>query len=431
MQQTIASMARQAKAAGRGLAALTKEKDRALAAIAESLWDNREAIFAANREDIAQSREENLAAPLLKRLLLDGQKLRETLDGVGMLAQMPSLVGETLAATELAPGLELYKVSCPIGVVGVIFESRPDALIQIACLCLKSGNACLLKGGREAARTNQVLFSLLDAAAQQAGVPAGWAGLLETREDVGEMLKMDDCIDLIIPRGSNEFVRYIMDNSRIPVLGHAAGICHVYVDKEADVPMAVRIAVDSKAQYVAVCNAMETLLVHEDIAAEFLPAMKAAMDAARVSLRGCSRTQAIIPVEPASEEDWAAEYLDYTLAVKVVPSLDDAVAHIHAYGSGHTDAIVTQSKETAAAFMSRVDSADVFHNCSTRFSDGYRFGLGAEVGVSTGKIHARGPMGIEGLLIYKYKLHGNGDLVADFAEGRRAFAHKKLEKDAE
>lgn len=300
----------------------------------------------------------------------------------------------------------------PDWVIGVIFESRPDALVQISTLCLKSGNAVLLKGGREAIRTNRILTELIQKATLEADIPQGWISLLESRDDVNQMLKLDKYIDLIIPRGSNEFVRYIMENSRIPVLGHADGICHCYVDSDADIKMAVDIVNDAKTQYVAVCNATETLLVHSAIASRFLPELKRKLDESNVELRGCERTQRIIEVKPASEEDWRTEYLDYILSVKIVDSIDEAIEHINTYGSGHTDAIITDNRGHAEKFMDLVDSGNVFWNCSTRFSDGFRYGFGAEVGISTSKIHARGPVGLDGLTIYKYKLIGKGHIVA-------------------
>ena len=312
------------------------------------------------------------------------------------------------APSKWTTDLELYRVSCPIGVIGVVFESRPDALVQISTLCLKSGNACLLKGGSEAAHTNRILADTIARAGAAAGLPPGFLNLLETRQDVADMLALDDQIDLIIPRGSNEFVRHIMANTNIPVLGHADGICHVYVDADADLDMAVRITVDSKCQYVAVCNAAETLLVDDHIAGLFLPIVQKALAEHNCRLKGDDRTRAIIDCEPATEEDWSTEYLDYILSIKVVDGLDAAIDHINRYGSGHTDAIVTADREKAERFMNLVDSADVFWNASTRFADGYRYGLGAEVGISTSKIHARGPVGLDGLVIYKWKLLGKG-----------------------
>lgn len=404
-------------------------RNAALLAMADALKAHQDDIFAANDADIAQATQDGLAAPLLKRLTFREEKLAAVTAGLEALAALPDPIGQTTYACELTEGLKLYRVACPIGVIGVIFESRPDALVQIASLALKSGNAVLLKGGREALRTNQALCDCLREAAEKAGLPADFAQLLTTRDDVAAMLKEDALIDLIIPRGSNEFVRYIMDNSRIPVLGHADGICHVFVDKSADINMAVSIAVDSKAQNVSVCNAMETLLVHRDIAAEFLPKLLPAMQEKNVRLLGDELVQAIIPVESATDEDWATEYLDYTLSIRVVDSLSTAIDHINHYGSGHTDCIVTEDTSAAQTFMTRVDSAGVYHNVSTRFADGFVYGLGAEVGIATGKIHARGPMGLEGLTTYKYKLLGSGQLMAEMKSGDRKYTHKLLDEE--
>ncbi len=424
------TLAVRAKAAATSLAALDAEtKNRVLADIAKTLEARRTDILAANQADLTRAQEERLAAPLLKRLVFDAAKIAEACAGLRSMIGLPDPVGRTLEARELDVGLELYRVSCPIGVIGVIFESRPDALVQIACLCLKSGNAVLLKGGREAAQTNRVLAELIHDAGTAAGLPAGWLGLMETRADVAAMLALDEAIDLIIPRGSNAFVRHIMENTTIPVMGHADGICHVYVDREADLAMAERIVVDSKTQYVAVCNAVETLLVHRDCAAAFLPKVRRALEAKGVEIRGCTATTALIDVTPAVVEDWQTEYLDYTLSIRVVDSLVDAVAHINRYGSGHTDVIVTRERERGLRFMTAVDSADVFMNCSSRFSDGFRYGLGAEVGISTNKTHARGPVGLEGLLIYQWRLIGNGQIVADYTGPEaRPFTHRNLDK---
>jgi glutamate-5-semialdehyde dehydrogenase len=418
-----------AKSASIGLSAVkTDTKNKALAAIAAALERRSDEIIAANAADLAAAEKNNLAAPLLKRLKFDRSKIAQTINGIETLIELPDPVGRTLTATELDTDLALYKVTCPIGVIGVVFESRPDALVQISTLCLKSGNAVLLKGGSEAANTNRILAETISAAGEQAGLPHAWLQLLQTRQDVTEMLAQDQYIDLIIPRGSNEFVRYIMNNTNIPVLGHADGICHVYVAADADLDMAVAIAVDSKCQYVAVCNAAETLLVDSDIAEAFLPKLKAAMDANNVELRGCEKTAKIINVKAATEQDWKTEYLDLILSIKVVDGLDEAIEHINRYGSAHTDAIITADKEKAEKFMSLVDSANVLWNCSTRFSDGFRYGLGAEVGISTNKIHARGPVGLEGLVIYKYKLYGTGQIVADYTgqDAKKKFKHKKI-----
>ncbi|NLL04968.1 MAG: glutamate-5-semialdehyde dehydrogenase [Clostridiaceae bacterium] len=410
-------------------AADTELKNRALGEIAKLIEKRKEEIFKANKEDIDRSEKESLASPLLKRLKFDESKVSEVISGINSLIELPDPVGKTLASSELDEGLDLYRVSCPIGVIGVIFESRPDALVQISTLCLKSGNSVLLKGGREAINTNRILADIIKDATESVGIPSGWIQLLETRDDVNEMLKMDDCIDLIIPRGSNEFVRYIMENSNIAVLGHADGICHCYVDKGADIKMAVDIVVDSKTQYVAVCNATETLLVNQEVAKDFLPFLIEKIVDKNVELVGCDKTRQIVDVAAASEEDWKTEYLDYKLSIKIVDSTEEAIDHINTYGSGHTDSIISNNKENVETFMNLVDSGNVFWNCSTRFSDGFRYGFGAEVGISTNKIHARGPVGLDGLLIYKYKLVGKGHIVADYASKAKTFKHKKTNKE--
>jgi glutamate-5-semialdehyde dehydrogenase len=427
----IAQSANQARAASIQMAAVkNKTKNRALSGIIESLIKHTSAIESANSADMKRAQAENLAGPLLKRLRFDEGKIQEACEGLKSLINLTDPVGATQTATELDQGLELYKVTCPIGVIGIIFESRPDALVQISCLCLKSGNAVLLKGGSEAAETNRVLADIIGEAGIQSGLPPGWMSLLENRADVSAMLEMDDAIDLIIPRGSNAFIRYIMDHTHIPVLGHADGICHIYIDEYADPEMAVRVTVDSKCHYVAVCNAAETLLVHEKLAPLLLPALKKALEDRGVEIRGCGKTARIIDVIPASEKDWKTEYLDLIISIKIVESFEDAVYHINRYGSGHTDVIVTSDRETSLRFMDYVDSADVFWNCSSRFSDGFRFGLGAEVGISTGKIHSRGPVGLEGLVIYKWRLLGDGHVVADYTgDNAKSFTHKRLNKE--
>ncbi len=422
--------ARAAKQASFALAASeARVRNAALLAVADALEARREAIFAANASDLAEAGTQGLGAPALKRLRFDADKLADVCAGLRALAAMEEPIGKEQLRTELAEGLVLSRVACPIGVIGVIFESRPDALVQIAGLCLKSGNAVLLKGGREAMSSNRALFDVLKAASEAAGVPEGWAALLTTREEVGDMLALDAYIDLIIPRGSNAFVRYIMDHSRIPVLGHSDGVCHVYLDAVHDAQMAARVTVDAKTQYPAACNAVETLLVHKDAAAKALPIVAGALHVAGVKIRADARARALMPGIPcacAQEDDWQAEYLDMVIAVRIVDSLEEAVAHINRYGSHHTDCIITEDAQAAARFCALVDSAGVYHNCSTRFADGYRYGFGAEVGIATGKLHARGPMGLEGLCSYKYILEGHGDIVADFAGKKRAFTHKRL-----
>jgi len=428
LQMNLSEIARVAKSASVNLSAVkTNVKNNALVEIAKALKQHSDEIVSANKEDLITAEKDNLAGPLLKRLKFDEGKIADVCAGIESLIKLDDPVGKTITATELDKGLELYKVSCPIGVIGVVFESRPDALVQISTLCLKSGNAVLLKGGSEAAKTNRILADIISEASEKAGLPKGWTQLLQTRQDVARMLTLDEYIDLIIPRGSNDFVRYIMDNTNIPVLGHADGICHVYIDGDADPDMALNITVDSKCQYVAVCCAAETLLVDKKIAGQLLPKLKTALEEKGVELRGCELTKSIIDVKPATEEDWSTEYLDYILSIKIVDGLDAAIEHINQYGSGHTDAIVTNDKEKADRFMALVDSANVFWNCSTRFSDGFRYGLGAEVGISTNKIHARGPVGLEGLVIYKWKLLGNGQVVADyFGKDAKKFTHKKI-----
>jgi len=423
-------LARLVKESSLKLAAVGGElKNKALLNIAASLKEEEQEIIKANRIDLERSEKEDLPEPLMKRLVFDEAKNADIIAGITELVKLQDPVGKTLLSTELDDGLDLYKVTSPIGVIGVIFESRPDALVQIATLCLKSGNGVLLKGGSEALETNRILARIIIKAAENAGIPPHWAALLETREDANKMLVLDEYIDLLIPRGSNYFVRYIMDNSSIPVLGHADGVCHCYVHEDADLDMALKIVVDSKTQYVAVCNAAETLLVHEDVAAAFLPRLKEALESHHVEIFGCSRTCALIEAEPATDNTWQIEYLDYKLSVKIVSGVGEAVNHINQYGSGHTDAIITENSGTAAYFMDYVDSGNVFWNCSTRFSDGFRYGFGAEVGISTAKIHSRGPVGLDGLVIYKYKLLGRGHIVADYASHSKTFKHRDLKKD--
>lgn len=426
----IREIAARAKQAAIQLAAVsTDTKNRALTEIAVALASNSAAIVAANQKDLRRAAQEKLAAPLLKRLGFDEEKINEACVGLQSVVGLDDPVGKTLSAMELDHGLELFKVSRPIGVIGVIFESRPDALVQISALCLKSGNGVLLKGGSEAAQTNRVLADIIARASVKAGIPDGWIGLLETRGDVADMLGLDESIDLIIPRGSNAFVKYIMDHTRIPVLGHADGICHVYIDKAADADMAVKIALDSKAQYVAVCNAAETILVHQAVAQLILPRLKDALEAKGVEIRACEASRQIIDGRPADSQDWSSEYLDLIVSIKVVPDMGAALDHINHYGSGHTDVIVSDDQSRAVRFMDLADTADAFWNCSSRFADGFRYGLGAEVGISTNKIHARGPVGLEGLLIYQWRLVGNGHVVADYSgPAAKGYTHKKIDK---
>ena len=414
-------------------------KNKALAAMAEALDSSREKIISANKKDIAAAEKlvkaGKLPKALVKRLKVDDTKIDEMIAGVKDVIKFDDPVGKTLSALELDSGLELYQVSCPIGLIGVIFESRPDVVPQIMSLCLKSGNATIFKGGSEASHSNRAIFDVLvNAIESTKGMPHGAFALMETREEVNEMLKLDEHINLIIPRGSNEFVKYIQDNTRIPVLGHSAGICHVYVDSEADLKKAVDVCYDAKVQYPAVCNAMETLLVHKDVAGEFLPQIGKRYNEAGVELRCDERSFALLEdmgflkaILHATEVDWKTEYNDLILSIRVVDSLDEGIEHINKYGSHHTDAIVTEDKTNASRFIELVDSSSVMWNASTRFADGFRYGKGAEVGISTNKIHARGPVGMEGLLIYKYVLMGKGHKVADYVgKNARKYTHKKL-----
>ena len=428
MPQSIQHMAQNARTASFALADAPLEKrNRALAAIASLIEEKEHEIIAANAFDVEDAIAAEVSAPLVSRLRVTQQKCQRMADGLRALAALPDPLGRVDYAKELAPGLRLYRVASPIGVIGVIFESRPDALVQIASLCLKSGNAVLLKGGREAARTNELLAGFIESAARECGLPEHWCGLLHSREDVQEMLKQHESIDLIIPRGSNAFVRYIMQNSEIPVLGHADGLCHVYVDDPCDLDMAVKVTVDSKTQNLSVCNAAETLLVHKNTAGRFLPAAAKALLAKGVELRGDAECAKLIDCLPASQEDWETEYLDAILSIRVVDSLDEAIAHINRYGSHHTDCIVSSDRAHADRFLSLVDSADVFHNCSTRFADGFLFGFGAEVGIATGKLHARGPMGLEGLCTYKYRLYGSGQTLSELADGEIQLTHMDIQ----
>lgn len=423
---SIINAAKKAREASIQLAAMdTDSKNKALEAIMKALEENIDKIKAANTVDIENSQKEQIAEPLIKRLRFDEVKVQDVNTGITSLIHLEDPVGNIQLQTELDEGLVLTRIACPIGVIGVIFESRPDALVQISTLCLKSGNAVLLKGGSEAKETNRILFELIEKASIEAGMPEGWIALMESREDVNSILAMDAEIDLLIPRGSNSFVQYIMKNTNIPVMGHADGICHTFVDESAQLEMAVDLVVDSKTQYVVVCNALETLLVHEKIADQFLPILKEALGQKKVTIKGCDKTRAIISCEAATEEDWQTEYLDYILSIKIVSGLEEAISHINTYGSGHTDTIITEDKINTKLFMTLVDSANVFHNASTRFSDGFKYGFGAEVGISTSKIHARGPVGLEGLLIYKYQLEGNGQIVADYADRKKVFKHIK------
>jgi len=435
LQESVASIAGRARAASRTLARLSCEsRNEVLLAAAKSIEENAHAIIKANEVDL-RAAEAAVAAGSMTRAM--AARLRVSERGVAQMAaqvrdvaQLRDPLGQRLAATELDEGLELYKESCPLGVIAVIFESRPEVVPQVGSLALKSGNAVILKGGSEAAHTNEALVSIWRASLGAfPAVPLDSASLLQTRADVLELLALDRDVDLIIPRGSYELVRFIMEHSRIPVLGHGEGICHVYVDRAADIGKAAAIIYDAKVQYPAVCNAAETLLVHEAIAAKFLPLAVAKLAHAGVEIRGDAKTAALAPdaaIVPATEKDWATEYCDLILSVKVVADEDEAISHINRYGSRHTEAIVTEDAEAAKKFMDEVDAAGVFQNASTRFSDGFRYGFGAEVGISTSKLHARGPMGLEGLTTYKFKLYGSGQTVEPYVKGEKRLKHRAL-----
>jgi glutamate-5-semialdehyde dehydrogenase len=435
--RAIIDAARRAREALLPLARLSaEEKNRALVSVAKRMEEGAEAIFAANGQDLDRARPlveaGEMPESLYRRLKLDAAKLKDIVSGILQVASLEDPAGKITLATELDEGLRLYRVTCPIGVIGVIFESRPDALTQIASLALKSGNAVLLKGGREAEHSNRILFNIFREAAGQAGVPSDALALLESREDVDALLKADGFVDLIIPRGSNALVRYIQQNTDIPVLGHAEGICHIYVDEAADIEKALDITIDAKAQYPSACNAVETLLVHEKVASDFLPRVVGRLQERGVEVRCDDRSIEEFGVagdRRASEEDWRTEYCDMVIAIKVVDSIEQAIGHINEFGSHHTDAIITEDDSAFDLFFTSVDSAGVYLNASTRFADGFRYGFGAEVGISTGKLHPRGPVGLDGLMTYKYKLVGTGQTAGMYSgPNARKFSHEKIDK---
>jgi len=424
-----------ARVASRQVAKLTaKQRNDVLLAAAKAIEQNARRILEANAADCRAAEPAvasgQMSAAMFARLRVKDSGVAQMAAQIRAVARMEDPLGRRLAATELDKGLVLHRESCPIGVIGVIFESRPDVVPQLASLALKSGNAVILKGGSEAAQTNEALVSIWRESLKRfPAVPLDSISLLQSRAAVLELLAMDHDVDLIIPRGSYELVRFIMKHSRIPVLGHGEGICHVYVDRAANLRKAVDIVYDAKVQYPAVCNAAETLLVDEAIARKFLPKAVAKLKEAGVEIRGCQKTLALLPnagIVPATEQDWRTEYSDLILSIKVVSGVDEAIEHINRHGSHHTDAIVTENSGAAKKFLNEVDSAGVFHNASTRFADGFRYGFGAEVGISTNKLHARGPMGLEGLTTYKYKLHGGGHTVAPYVKGQKKFKHRKL-----
>ncbi len=426
---SLNALAQQTRIAAMNLAVLsTNQRSQAIEAIAIALESSRDDIKHANITDCEAAIADGIAKPLYKRLELDEHKLRDAIAGVRDVGKLADPIGTIQIHRELDAGLVLKRITCPLGVLGVIFEARPEAAIQIVSLAIKSGNGVILKCGKEAVRSCTAIVKAIKQGLSQTAVNPDVVQLLTTREQTLELLKLDKYVDLIIPRGSNTFVRFVQENTRIPVLGHADGVCHLYVDTDADIDKAVAIAFDSKTQYPAACNAIETMLVHADIAPIFLPKVAAAFNQ-NVELRGDKRTCNFLPdITPAIVADWETEYSNLILAVKIVDSLEDAIAHINTHGSKHTDAIVTETAETAAKFMALVNAAGVYHNCSTRFADGFRYGFGAEVGISTQQMQPRGPVGLEGLVTYKYQMSGNGHIVADYTgDNAKSFTHQDRE----
>lgn len=428
-KNSLIKVAQACRQSAQQLAVLSTEaKNKAIEAIAQALESAKAEIIAANGTDCQAAVSAGIPKPLYNRLKLDEAKLKDAIAGVRDVAKLSDPVGAVQIHRQLDDGLILKRVTCPLGVLGVIFEARPDAAIQISTLAIKSGNGVILKCGQEAINSCQAILKAIHQGLVQAGISSDAVQLLTTREETLELLSLDSYVDLIIPRGSNSFVRFVQNNTHIPVLGHAEGICHLYVDAAADIAQAVDIAVDAKTQYPAACNAIETLLVHKDIAAAFLPAVAAALQERHVELRGDELTRAIVDVAAASDSDWATEYSDLILAIKVVDSLAEAISHINYYGSGHTDAIASQDATAASVFLAQVNSAGVYHNCSTRFADGFRYGFGAEVGISTQKLPPRGPVGLEGLVTYKYQVVGNGHVAASYTGAdARSFKHQDLD----
>jgi len=401
-----------------------QERRQAVLAMADALEAEASQIVAANAADLEAAAADGLAPALVARLKLDAKKLAGAIEGVRQVAQLPDPVGVRQMHRELDSGLVLERLSVPLGVLGVIFEARPDAVMQIASLAIRSGNGAILKGGREANRSCTAILSALRSGLAASAVSPQALELLTSREESLALLKLDGLVDLIIPRGSNALVRFIQDNTRIPVLGHADGVCHLYVDQEVDVPQALRVALDAKTQYPAACNAIETLLLHRSSAASFLEQALPVFAQAGVELRGDASSQALGVSKAAAAEDWRTEYSDLILSVRVVDDLQQALDHIAQNGSRHTECICSTNGATAETFLRSVDSAGVYHNCSTRFADGFRYGFGAEVGISTQTLPPRGPVGLEGLVTYRYLLRGDGHIAADYASGTRSFSHR-------
>jgi glutamate-5-semialdehyde dehydrogenase len=425
----LIAIAQQTREAARQLAVeSTETKNRAIEAIASALAAAADEILAANAADCSSAAADGIPKPLYNRLKLDEAKLRDAIAGVRDIGKLSDPVGAVQIHRQLDEGLILKRITCPLGVLGVIFEARPDAAIQISSLAIKSGNGVILKGGKEAVRSCEAIVKAIHQGLAKTDVNPAVVQLLTTREETLALLKLDQYVDLIVPRGSNAFVRFVQDNTRIPVLGHADGICHLYVDRAADIAKAVEIAVDAKTHYPAACNAIETLLIHQAIAPAFLPLVAHALQERGVELRGDERTREVLDIAAATEADWTTEYSDLILAIKIVDSLEEAIVHINTYGSRHTDAIATEDSVAASTFLAQVDAAGVYHNCSTRFADGFRYGFGAEVGISTQKMPPRGPVGLEGLVTYKYQIVGDGHIAATYTGANaKSFTHEDLD----
>lgn len=407
-------IAQSAKDASRVLATLsTKEKDEALLSIAKGIEKNKSKILSANLIDIKNAKKNNLSPALIDRLTLTSEQIKNICESLKQLTKLPDPVGRVLSKTTRPNKLRIEKISVPIGVIGIIYESRPNVTVDAASLCLKAGNSVILRGGKESINSNIALYQIMINSLRKTKVPSESIQMIKStdRKIVNHMLKLDKYIDLIIPRGGKGLIEFVAKNSTIPVIKHSDGICHTYVDKHADIDIAKAVCFNAKVQRPGVCNAMETLLVHEDIAKVFIPQMIDIFRNAGVEIMGCSKTKKIVPeIKLAKKKDWSTEYLDLILSIKIVSSEEDAINHINTYGSCHSDAIITKDSSSADRFLKEVDSATVYVNSSTRFTDGGEFGLGAEIGISTGKLHARGPMGLEELTTYKYLIFGNGQV---------------------
>ncbi len=405
----------EAKAAAQIAATLpSATKDRVLIAMAEALEAHTERIIDANKHDLGYAYDNELPEALIDRLMLDQKRVRAMADSLRQIASLKEPVGRVLEGWQAHSGIVIHKVSIPIGVIGIIYESRPNVTSDTAGLCFKSGNVCLLKGGKEAEYSNKEIASVLQEVLQAHDLPKALVSLLPdgSREGVAKLIKMDRYVDLIIPRGGEGLIRYVSENATVPVVKHDKGLCHTYIDGDADLKKALKIVQNAKCRRPGICNAMETLLVDRRIASEALPRIKELYDACGTELRGCSLTREIIDVAEASEEDFDTEYLANILSIRVVDGVEEAIAHIRRYGSGHSEAIVTENYTTGERFLNEIDAACVYINASTQFTDGGEFGFGAEVGISTNKLHARGPMGINDLTTYKYKIYGNGEVRA-------------------